>query len=89
MSNAGQREVLWQLFANGPTFDGDIVSKPDRDALIKLGLVARENGWADLTRDGMEDALAAGFDRRKDKRDRDRRRPKPGEYPGGYPCDWS
>ena len=71
MSAQGQREVLWQLFRNGPTWDGNIVSKPDRDELIKLGLVARENGWAYLTRDGIEDALAAGFDARKDREARD------------------
>ena len=73
MSTHGQREVLWQLFRNGPTWDGNIISKPDRDELIKLGLVARENGWAYLTRDGMEDALAAEFDKRKERDDRNRR----------------
>lgn len=62
----GQREVLWQLFRNGPTWDGNIVSKAARDALFRLGLAARENGWSYLTREGVEAALAAQFDKRKD-----------------------
>ena len=62
----GQREVLWQLFRNGPTWDGNIISKPDRDELFKLGLAERVDGWSYLTRDGIEAAIAAGFDKRKD-----------------------
>lgn len=73
MSEHGQREVLWQLFRNGPTWDGNIISKSDRDELFKLGLAARVDGWSFLTLDGMETAIAAGFDKRKDRDDRNRR----------------
>lgn len=65
-STQGQREVLWQLWRNGPTWDGNIISKPDRDELFKLGLAERVNGWSYLTTAGVETALAAEFDKRKE-----------------------
>lgn len=46
-------DVLGQLFANGPTWDGNISSKSGRGELFSLGLVDRTNGFAFLTADGV------------------------------------
>lgn len=64
---SAQIDVLWQLFRNGPTWDGDIVSKQGRDDLVRLNLVFRVDGWASLTKDGVGLAVTSGFDRRKEK----------------------
>lgn len=72
-STQGQREVLRQLFLDGPTWDGDIASKPDRDMLVQLGLAERVNGYTCITRAGMETAEAASFFALKQRRDRRRR----------------
>jgi hypothetical protein len=37
----GQREVLRQLLFQGPVWDGNIISKADRDDLISSGLATR------------------------------------------------
>jgi len=39
----GLIEQLLQLF-NGVTWDGDLISKPDRDELIKIGLSDKAGG---------------------------------------------
>lgn len=61
--SSSAREVLHQLFINGPTWDGDIVSKPGRGDLFKRGLSDRVQGFAFLTRAGME--LAVGLYKRE------------------------
>jgi len=38
---SGQREVLRQLLFQGPVWDGNIISKSDRDDLIDFGLAVR------------------------------------------------
>jgi hypothetical protein len=53
-------EVLGQLFSNGPTWDGNICSKSGRGELFALSLCDRTNGFAFLTRDGVE--LATEWD---------------------------
>lgn len=58
-------EVLWQLFRNGPTWDGNIVSKQARDRLIKANLAIREQGWTTLTSEGFRLAITAEFHERK------------------------
>lgn len=60
-------EVLWQLFLNGPTWDGDLISKSGRDKLCELGFASRINDWNFLTVNGVDAAVASGFDRRKNK----------------------
>ena len=45
---------LHQLFKDGPTWDGNIVSKPGRGELIAAGLSDRVDGWAFLTADGVK-----------------------------------
>ncbi len=69
------REVMQQLFFNGPTWDGDIISKTGRGELGQLGYAHHEFGWARLTREGVEFAIKSMLlSDAKDKRDRDRRR---------------
>jgi hypothetical protein len=60
--NTNQKEVLRQLFMNGPTWDGDIVSKAHRDDLASLGLAYRgPGGFTNITNRGMQVALGYGF----------------------------
>ena len=54
-------EVLMQLFVQGPTWDGNIVSKSERNALVVAGLAERWNGWNQLTAEGLEAAVAGGM----------------------------
>lgn len=35
------REQLWQLHAHGPIWDGDLISKTDRDSLLQIGACAK------------------------------------------------
>ena len=58
-------DVLWCLFKNGPTWDGNIPSKTGRNDLIDRGLVYRDDGWSILTVDGFHAAVAAGMDKKK------------------------
>ena len=74
LSSAG-REVLWQLFKNGPTWDGDIASKSGRGELFDLRYADRVNGWSFLTKKGIEFALdRMVMGDRKERWDRERRR---------------
>ena len=62
------REVLRQLFFNGPTEDGDISSKAGRGELYKLGYAHHEFGHAWLTREGVEFAIKSmEMDRAKER----------------------
>jgi hypothetical protein len=73
--DSAAREVLWQLFKNGPTWDGDIASKSGRGELFRRGYAARVNGWSYLTEEGMKlslDPFLMGD--RKEIWDRERRR---------------
>lgn len=54
-------EVLGQLFVFGPTWDGNLVSKADRDALVEAGHAYRWDGWNFLTKRGVQAAVAAGL----------------------------
>ena len=53
-------EVLMQLFVQGPTWDGNLISKAERDALVDRGFADRWNGWNFLTQEGVEAAVAGG-----------------------------
>lgn len=66
------KEVLWCLFLHGPTWDGDVPSKNGRGELVRQGLAWHAHGYAGLTADGAEAALAFGFDRWRDKHKRER-----------------
>lgn len=72
-------DVLWQLFKNGPTWDGDLSSKRGRDQLVRLNLAQRGcDGWQWLTEDGVQAALDRGTDDRKRPWPK-RAHPHPGE----------
>lgn len=53
-------ETLMQLFVQGPTWDGNLVSKEERDRMVDAGLANRWNGWNYLTQEGVEAAVAGG-----------------------------
>lgn len=59
------RDTIWQLFRNGPTWDGNMVSKPERDAAQKAGLIDRAEGWNWLTHSGVTLALELGMGAQK------------------------
>jgi hypothetical protein len=65
-------DTLEQLFFNGPTYDGDMVSKSQRDEMTNLGLVCRYDGYQTLTDRGLEICMRLGLDRAKEKRARQR-----------------
>lgn len=69
-------DTLWCMFALGPTQDGDLPSKSGRDDLVQIGFAERGDGWNWLTRAGVYKALGEGFDRKKEKAQRDRRIPR-------------
>ena len=46
-------EQLLQL-STGHVWDGNLISKHDRDELVKAGLVARCEGWNFLTTEGIK-----------------------------------
>ena len=63
-------DVLWQLFRNGPTWDGDLSSKTGRSDLVDLGYADRGDGWNWLTTDGVLLSLELGHGPRKEKAQR-------------------
>ena len=58
-------EMLGQLFTNGPTWDGNVVSKAGRGELFDAGLAFRVEGFTSLTEDGLR--MALDWDRRHDR----------------------
>lgn len=62
------RDTIWQLFRNGPTWDGNMVSKTERDEAVKAGLIDRCEGWNWLTHSGVMLALELGMGRDTEKR---------------------
>lgn len=64
--NSALNDTIWQLFRNGPTKDGDMVSKSDRSRCVDWGFIDRHNGYNFLTHSGVELALALHFDKRKE-----------------------
>ncbi len=58
-------DVLWCLFRNGATWDGNIPSKSGRDSLIERDLAYRDDGWTILTIHGFHAAIAAQMDKKK------------------------
>jgi hypothetical protein len=59
-------DTMWCLFKHGPTWDGNLPSKSERDDLVAKGWVEREDGWQWLTKEGMFEALQLGMGERKD-----------------------
>ncbi len=65
---SNEQDVLEELFLNGPTWDGYIVSKTGRDSLCDLGLAEHRSAWAFLTRAGVMMAITADVRERADTR---------------------
>lgn len=70
MTDQSMRDTIWQLFRNGPTADGNMVSKRRRDEAAGAGLIDRAQGWNWLTYSGVTLALELGMgsDTEKGKR---------------------
>ena len=61
MADIYKSEALMQLFVQGPTWDGNLISKCQRDDLVAAGLADRWDGWNFLTQEGVEAAVAGGI----------------------------
>lgn len=42
-----------QQLAKGPVWDGNLISKTDRDELVRAGYASRINGWNIITDNGV------------------------------------
>ena len=62
--SGAEYDVLYGLFHNGHTWDGNIPSKTGRNSLIDSGWAIRINGWTSLTVRGFRAALSRGFDKK-------------------------
>lgn len=60
-------EAMWQMFKDGPIWDGNLVSKAARDWLVLNDMAARASGFNFLTADGVEMAVSLDMHRRKEK----------------------
>lgn len=63
----GVQEAMWQLFKNGPTWDGNLIDKTARNWLVEEGLAFRAAGYNALTETGINMAVSLGMSQRKDK----------------------
>jgi hypothetical protein len=72
--NPNALEVMWQLFRDGPTWDGNICSKAGRGDLFEMGYAHRVNGWSYLTPAGMEFAVRVADFGDKKEREENRQR---------------
>lgn len=66
---AGVHVALWQMFKNGPIWDGNLVDKTARSWLVSNGYADRESGFNFLTGAGVHLAVSLGMDRKKDRGD--------------------
>ena len=60
-------EAMWQMFKDGPIWDGDLVSKEARNWLVLNDMADRAAGFNFLTVDGVEMAVSLEMHRRKEK----------------------
>lgn len=62
---SGVHEALWQMFKDGPTWDGDLVCKTSRKWLRENGYADKSSGFNFLTAMGVDLAVSLGMDSRK------------------------
>ncbi len=62
----GVHEALWQMFKDGPIWDGDLVDKQSRKWLVQNGYAEQSSGFNFLTAQGVDMAVTVGIDRRKE-----------------------
>lgn len=58
-------DTLLCLFLHGPTYDGDVPSKTQRDELFDAGLISRSQGFQWLTDKGVVFALSCDYEAKK------------------------
>lgn len=64
---SGVYEALWQMFLNGPVWDGDLVCKTSRKWLVSNGMAERSSGFNFLTATGVNMAVSLDMNRRKER----------------------
>jgi len=64
----GTHEALWQMFKDGPIWDGDLVDKTARKWLKANGYADQSSGYNFLTAAGVDMAVSLGMHRQKEKR---------------------
>ena len=64
----GVHEALWQMFKDGPIWDGNLVCKTSRKWLKEHGYCDQSSGFNFLTSVGVDLAVSLGMDRRKEDR---------------------
>jgi hypothetical protein len=64
---SGVHEALWQMFKDGPIWDGNLVCKTSRKWLVESNMATRAAGFNFLTAAGVEMAVSLDMDRRKEK----------------------
>lgn len=57
--SSAAKDNMMCLFLHGPTWDGNVPSKAGRDELVTAGLAFHRNGWASLTKRGVDMAIKA------------------------------
>lgn len=62
---SGVHEALWQMFRDGPIWDGNLICKKSRTWLVKHGLADRTAGFSFLTAAGVEMAVSLDMGLRK------------------------
>ena len=58
---SGVREALWQMFKDGPVWDGNLVDKESRSWLVGNGFAFKAAGYNALTPSGVEMAVSLGM----------------------------
>ena len=56
----GRLEQLWQL-ACGIVWDGDLISKDDRNGLVEAGFAGKEQGFNFITAEGIRHLIMLGI----------------------------
>jgi hypothetical protein len=64
---SGVHEALWQMFCDGPIWDGNLVCKTSRKWLKEHGYADQSSGFNFLTAIGVDLAVSLGMDRRKER----------------------
>jgi hypothetical protein len=55
--SSAAKEVMGQMFLNGPIWDGNLVSKEGRASLVAAGLAFQVRGFTSLTPEGVVVAI--------------------------------
>lgn len=63
---SGVHEALWQMFKDGPIWDGNLVCKTSRKWLVQNGLADQSSGFNFLTASGVDMAVSLGMDHKKE-----------------------